>query len=515
MAAEAGENALKRAMRIYARLDARRDDIEKAENYYGGVQDLSFATREWMEKNAARFAGFSDNWCATVANSEAERLEHTGIKYRDDPESAVDVYGRLHDRLGLETWDDWLRNEMDAQQSQGILTSLIARRSFVSVWSSDEEGTPQYEWEHPANVEIEYDWRNPRKRSGAIKTWLDDTHEYMVYDDGESLWKWRRSRHSATDERRPQTEQARQQQHGGSSGWEAWRPPSDDTWPVDNPIGEVSFIEIPNRPMLRGEPRSEIEGVMPLQEGINLLWSYLFHAADYASMPARVLLGTNPPMRKVLDAAGNHVGDTPITMKDLNEARMAVFNGEHAKIDQWDPASLNPFTDVIEIAVGHIAAQTRTPPHYLVANKGISNLSGDALKSAEIGLVRKSIEFQRFATPSLRDVHRLGHLVRGNREKAEATRLASLTWANPEIRSDAELADALVKKKSIGYPTKYLMEIDGISPSDMLRIQRMIDEERAADPLGNALRDLGGSDDPAGDRDALPESEVGSGTVGS
>ncbi|MCS3426754.1 phage portal protein [Leucobacter aridicollis] len=503
MAEAAGESALNRAMRIYARLDARRSDIDTAEDYYSGEQKLTFATKEWLDANGARFSGFSDNWCATVSNSEAERLAHTGIKYRD-AQGDLDTFGRKADQYGRETWDEWLRNEMDAQQSQGILTTLNARRSFVSVWTRDDGEHASYEWEHPANVEVEYDWMNPRLRSAAIKTWLDDTHEYMLLDDGEFLWKWRRKRGDTTDEKLPQSEQAHARQSGSRDGWEAWQPRTDMVWPIPNPIGEVSFVELPNRPLLRGEPVSEIEGVMPMQDAINILWAYLFHAADFASMPARVLTGTTPPMRKILDKDGKVIGETPITMKEINEARIAVFGSETAKIDQWDPARLDPFTDVIEVAVGHIAAQTRTPPHYLVANKGISNLSGDALKSAEIGLVKKAIEFQRFATPALREVHRLGHLVRGNKGLADATQFATLTWANPEIRSEAELSDSLVKKRSIGYPIKYLMELDGVSPNDMERIQRMIDEERAADPLGNALRDMGGSDDPASDRDSLP-----------
>ncbi len=503
-----GEDALKLAERMYARLDARRNGIDRAENYYAGNQSLTFATKEWVEKNGARFSGFSDNWCATVANSEAERLALTGIKYRTDGSGSRDEYGREVDRVGLETWDDWLRNEMDAQQSQGFLMSLIARRSFISVWADDDD-RPVYMWEHPSNVEIETHAMNPRKRKAAIKTWVDESHEYMQMDDASFLWKWRRTRQQMVDERKPQSEQFRQRQGGRKSGWVAWTETGDDTWPVAHPFGEVMTVEIPNRPMLRGEPVSEIEGIMPMQDAINLLWAYLFHAADYASMPARVLLATNPPMRKVLDDKGKVVGEAPITMKELNEARMAVFGGEHAKIDQWDPADLKPFTDVIEIAVGHIAAQTRTPPHYLVANKGISNLSGDALKSAEIGLVKKSIEFQRFATPELREVHRLGHIVRRNHALAEATRFATLAWANPEIRSEAELGDSLIKKRSIGYPMRYLMELDGVSPSDMVRIQKMIAEEQAADPVNNALR--GGVYADGGDSRDAAAADLGAG----
>ena len=48
--------------RIYIRLNNRRPDIEKAENYYHGKQPLSFATEEWQKANAARYAGFEADW---------------------------------------------------------------------------------------------------------------------------------------------------------------------------------------------------------------------------------------------------------------------------------------------------------------------------------------------------------------------------------------------------------------------------------------------------------------------
>src|SRR5690606_29025803 len=119
---------------------------------------------------------------------------------------------------------------------------------------------------------------------------------------------------------------------------------------------------------------------------------------------------------------------------------------------------LNVFTDTIEIAVGHIAAQTRTPPHYLVANKGISNLSGDALKSAEIGLTQKANEFITFTDPQLREVLRLVALVKDRKDLAQQARLAKIAWKNTEIRSESQMSDALLKKKQMGYPLEYLME---------------------------------------------------------
>jgi len=216
---------------------------------------------------------------------------------------------------------------------------------------------------------------------------------------------------------------------------------------------------------------------MPMQDAVNLLWAYLFLSADYASMDARVMLGADPPKIPILNDKGEPVGSRPVEMKDLREKRLISLTGENAKIDSWQAAKLDVFTDTIEIAVGHIAAQTRTPPHYLVANKGLSNLSGDALKAAEIGLVSKSDEFITFTDPQLREVARLVALAKGDQKLAQQARLATIVWRDREIRSESQLADALLKKSTMGYPFEYLLEQDGKSPSEIKRIMSLRRQE--------------------------------------
>jgi len=114
-----------------------------------------------------------------------------------------------------------------------------------------------------------------------------------------------------------------------------------------------------------------------------------------------------------------------------------------------------------------------------VSNKGLSNLAADALKAAEIGLVKKAQEFQKFATPAIREVFRLMAIVKNQPAQAEQVRLATIAWQNPEMRSEAQMADALVKKKTIGYPFKYLMELDGVAPTEVERILDMVKDEEA------------------------------------
>src|SRR5258705_2186770 len=108
--------------KLYAQLSNRRSPILNADAYYRGLQPLRFASEQWREYHAERYAKFSDNWCAPVANSPQERLRVDGFRLDDDPDVS-DTEKML--------WRDWQLNNMEAQSSQGFLGSLIAGRSFV------------------------------------------------------------------------------------------------------------------------------------------------------------------------------------------------------------------------------------------------------------------------------------------------------------------------------------------------------------------------------------------------
>lgn len=491
------EHAEKLRDRIYERLAARRPQVEEDEKYYLGDQPLSFATEEWRKANATRYSGFSDNWCGTVVNAEAERLDPIGVT-GIDREAARTLWNALR------------QNEFDAQFSQGVVTSLTAGRSYVMVWA-DAAGEPLVTVEHPAHVEIEYDWENPRIRKAALKTWVDDKEEFATLYTADEVFKWKRKRPEIKNDRDSQAAQARSGASAGG-GWEVRQGGRDDTWPVKNPLGLVPVVEIQNRPTLLGEPVSEIRGVKPMQDAINLLWAYLFLAADYASMPARVALGTSPPVIPIIDKeSGEVVGTRPVDMKDFSEKRVVFLSGENAKIDQWEAARLDVFTDTIEIGVGHIAAQTRTPPHYLVANKGLSNLSGDALTAAEIGLVQKSNEFITFTNPSIREVLRLIALVLDQAGLVSEARLATIVWKNREIRSESQMADALVKKRQMGYPLEFLMELEGNDPETVDRVLAMVEQEQADAQLDRAVRELNAyAAGSTGDSGVLPAAAANS-----
>lgn len=449
--------------KLVEELRKRQTDVETFSNAYLGAHKLTFASDDFREYFGTRYANFSDNWCGIVADAPHERLEVTGIRLKGDEDG------------DKELWESWRQNDADAYSDLGFLDAIIAKRSFAQVWgNSDDE--PTITFEHPSQVIVGYDPGTRARVSGA-KVWADDAKEYAVLDWAGYLWKFQRDRVQSPlilptwilD-----------------GNWEPRHPSTDDTWPIENPMGKVSFVEIPNRPRLMGEPTSDIAGTLAMQHAINLFWAQLFAASDEATLGQRVILGAEIPKVPVLNAAGEQVGERPIDLKKFSRDRALWLEDPTTKIDQWDSAKLDVFTDVIEIMVGHIAAQTRTPSHYLMIGGSIANVSGDAMKALETGLVMRTKEKTQHFGRAVRDVFELVALAQDNDAKAKAVRGGEVLWKDVENRSDAQRADSLQKKHAMGYPLRYILELDGLPPTEITRIMGMVEEEG----LGAVIKSL-------------------------
>ena len=499
------EQALAQTQDLYEQISGRRRLVASTEEYYRGKQKLRFASEKWSQYNAARYKDFSDNWCAPVANSPNERLRVDGFRLDDDP-------SRSDDEKSL--WRDWQGNDMEAQSSQGFLSGIITGRSYVMVW-----GTPDNEpistWERADQVTVAYDPEQPSRATAALKTWHDGSMEFATLYTPDEVWKFERpylERSTSTGPMPLRAEQFFSTTSGlvvpatDSTGWRKRQPASDDKWPLGNPMGVVPIVEMPNRPMLGSEPLSDISGTMAMQDAVNLLWAYLFAAADFASMPARVVMGQDPPTVPILDASGQVVGERPVPMDKLVQDRIFWLTGENSKIGQWDAAKLDVFTGVIETGVTHIAAQTRTPPHYLVLGKGMVNVSAEGMKAAETGLVKKVQEMQLFLSPPVRGVFQRYALVRGDKALADRARSGVVQWKDAESHSEAQLVDALQKLGALGFPFPWIAERLGLSQTEVERVMAMRETERASDPLTEFVRN-GGPPAPAGTPAAPPVEE--------
>lgn len=443
--------------KLIAELRLRQSDIHTWNAYYSGNHPLVFASDEWKKAHSARYGKFADNWCAVVADSPAERLQPTGIRLPDGTSGGV---------ADSDLWRAWQVNGCDAESSAGFVDLEVSSRTFALVWGNDDDDV-EITWESPSEVIVAYEPGSHRRRTAALKVWREDEFEMATLYLPDELWKFRRALGESTRIEVMGVDPFR------------WRPREieNEPNPMPNPLGLVPIVEMPNRPRLDGTARSEIAGVAPMQDAINLLWAYLFTTADFASFPQRVVLGQQPPKVPKLNAQGDVIGEEMVPLDKFASDRVVWLTGKESKVDQWDAADLKQFTDIIEVQVGHIAAQTRTPPHYLVSNKGLSNLSGDALVAAETGLVKKVEEQQTFIGPRLQELFRLVALAQGDNRKAEAVRAGKILWRDAESRSDHQMADKIIKLRQAGFPFRWLVEEYGLSPTDVNRVMELRAEE--------------------------------------
>lgn len=464
--------------KLVEELRKRQTDVETYTDAYNGCFKLHYASDDFSEFFGRRYEKFSDNWTQVVADAPHERLEPIGIRLRDAEKGDKSL------------WGTWLDNDADALADLAMLDAIRCKRAFGLVWG-DEDDRGRITWEHPSQAIVGYD-PETRARVAGAKVWSDDDREFATLYLPDEVWKFQRDR--VSNGQRPSGLYVPHM----DGGWEPRQPETDDTWPLPNPLGKVALVELPNRPQLVGEPLSDIAGTLSMQHAINLVWSQLFLAVDNASWPARVIMGMEKPTIPVLDENGQEVGEREIDLKKFALNKATWLEDPNAKISEWSAANLEGFTKIIDKAVGHIAAQTRTPAHYLLVGGTIANVSGDALKAVETGLVKRTQEKTEHFGRGIRDVFELVALAEGDEAKATAVRGGKVLWKDVENRSDAQLADALSKKKDIGYPLRYLLELDGLPPSEIERVMAMKDEEdRSMDLIEKALRPLNDPNKPA------------------
>jgi hypothetical protein len=427
---------------------------------------LKFASEDFAKFHGDRYREFSDNWVQVVADSPVERLTVTGFQASGE------------ERADKELWEVWQVNGLDGDSQLGFLGAVNSARSFVLVWGDpDDEDNPVVTFEDATQCIVVYEPGSRRKRRAGLKRWQDGGQDFAtLYLPGE-LWKFSRplARMDKSMQMADVDEALRQ-----------WQPRElgDEPNPQPNPLGVVPLVELPNKPMLVDDPISDVSGVVAMQDAINLIWAQLFTASDYASFPQRVVLGAERPMVPKLNAAGEIIGKEPVDLSKFAIDRVAWITGKDAKIAEWQAANLTAYTGIVEVAVGHLAAQTRTPQHYLIGK--MANLSGDALLAAETGLVKRVDEKKLWFGQALREVARLILLARGEDAKARAMRAGAVLWADSESRSYAQLADALVKLKDIGFPFEWLALRYGLTPTEVADVVAMREREAEMDPIGAA-----------------------------
>jgi hypothetical protein len=394
---------------LLARLDARHPAMERWNDYYEGRQPLAFASEKFRDAFGGRFRAFSSNFCALVVDGTRERMEVTGFTYANS-------------RSAKRAWRIWQDNDMDAASQIAHTEALVKGIAYALVEPDQLGGDPTITIEDPFDAITCSDPRNRRRRTGGLKRWMDEEgHLNLVLYQPDLIWRLR-------------SEGKWEPTNGGSFVLVA-DPQEGEAWPLQNRLGVVPLVPLPNRPRLRVEGRSEIDPVMSNQDAINKYRADALVAAEFAAFRQRW-------------ATGLEIPEDPKTGQPVEPFKAAVDrlwvvpppdpddpNQTEAKFGEFSATDLAPYQAMIESEIGAMASISRMPYHYLLGQPQSVPPSGESLKSSEAGLVAKVNTSELHFGEGWEEVSRLTLLAVG--DAGSKDRSSATEWRDPETRNEA------------------------------------------------------------------------------
>lgn len=434
--------------RLEAKLMARKVYVERMNRYYEGDHPLPIV-REKLRQDFLRLLQMSkSNFCEIVVDAVEERLNVEGFRS-----------GGEEPRADVRAWEIWQANNLDEESQIAHSEALITGMTNVTVWKSKGDTVPKIAVEDPLETIVEYHPGDRTRRAAGLKRWKDDWTGQMMAD----VW----------------LEDAIHSYAQKDIG--EWKPATDDN-ANHHPLGVVLMVPLVNRPRTRKWARSELEVAISSQDRINKILFDRMLTSELASFRQRWVTGMDIPIDE----------ETKQPVQPFKAAVSELWMSENpeAKFGSFDVSPLEPYIKSIEQDVLHIAVQTRTPRHYLI-EQGQSP-SGDAIKSAETGLVAKARRKMRHFGGSWEEVMRLARRFDGDQAAVDA----EVVWADPEYRSEGEIVDAAVKKVSgLKVPVRQAWEDVGYSPSQMSRFPAMRAQETINALIGGANTETADADD--------------------
>lgn len=354
-----------------------------------------------------RMAGLATtNLMGLAAEATAERMSVEGIRIGDEPEADKDA------------WRIWKDSDFDAGSDEAITSALICERSFVSVSPPQGDGNPRLSYEDPSEVVLAYSPEG--ERIAALKVfgdeWTGDTFG-TLYTPGYVVRMQRKGDDGNINPLDPYRWLARQMPAGSEAI-------------TRNPLGEVPFFELQNRPL--GEIRSELAPLVIPQRLLNQTMFNVQAIAEYGAFRQKWATGIEVPR----DPATGQ----PIAPYEAHIAKLFVAEGSEARFGDFNATDLKPHLDLAREIAGHMARISRLPATYFLTE--VSNVGAETLALIVGGLVAKCRRRVKGYEPGFEGAMRLAFKTLGD-ERANAR--IEINWAEMETVSTSQAADAAVK----------------------------------------------------------------------
>ncbi len=409
-------------------LAMRAPAYQLAERYYKGDHRLVFATERFRNAFGSLFQAFADNLCPVVVDTVADRLEVVGFSLEEGDASAVD-----------DAWGLWQENRMDLKSKTIHTMALRSGDAYVVIWP-DDQGIPRIHPNSALRMCVAYDDEGMNQISAAARLWrLDDGRLRLNIYYPDRIEKFETA--TATMDAR-------------SEG--AFRPLSDEPV-IPNNWGVVPVAHFVNGAEEDGFGRSELEGVIPLQDALNKAVADMLVAMEYVALPQRWATGLEVDLDE--ETGKPRVPFTP------GVERVWAVGDPDVKFGQFDPANLTQFLDVQNSFRIEISRVAGIPLHYMMLDSG-GWPSGEAMKTAEARLVSRVEDLQASFGNAWEDSMHLALKMLG-----KADQRLSTVWTDPTPRDVRAEAEAAILRQQLGVSQRQLLLELGYSPEQIERME--------------------------------------------
>lgn len=416
----------------------------KYANFYGGSHNIAFASKKFREIFGGLFCDFSDNLCAGVVDTIAERLEITSfsIANRGVPEDVA----LSHIEHVTDVWD---MNNMIVNAAQIHKEALTQGDAYVCVWP-DEDGFPVIYPESSISVTVGYNAEHPNKLDWACKVWRpsrDYVRLNMYYPD--VVVKY----YSLTKNTGLPTQSNKYMLYEGDG----------DGGIVENPYGIVPIFHFSNNAGIGHWGFSELSNITNLQNALNKSLLDMLAAMEFVALPQRYAIGLEVDIDE--DTGKPKVGFEP------SVDRLWAVGSEGVEFGEFKAADLRQFLDVQDSLRTDIARISGVPLHYMMLMADPP--SGAALETLEARFTKKLKQRQASFGVTWAQVLRFCHIVLGH----PAEYRFKVKWVDPAPKSELEFVQTLQVKSNLGVSRKQILRELGYTEAQILTMEQERDDE--------------------------------------
>lgn len=382
--------------------------------YYDGEQPLYYIAKI-LEEQSDRFPPLTINWCEKFVDSIDRRCVVEGFRLRGD------------DALSDVLWDVWQRNDLDEDQSENNVASLVTGVSYAMV-GPDDDGKALVTIECPDSVTVEIDPRS-RRVIAALKVWKSDPEQAL--EDMSELY---------LPGRIIPFESGRQASSERATGWMKGLEKV-QTSP------EVPVVPFMNR-RRRNVGRSELRALKPIVDGANQTATNMLAGVEHHALPRKWAL--NVAEKNFKDKDGQPIPAWKIATGAvwINPFDEDNPGAPEPKIGQFAASDLRNFHETLSL-LGRIGAGLcDLPPHEFGFGVADNPASADGINAAMEPFTRRVETVQVARGSAYEKTMRLAAAVEEN-DPAKMIHLETV-WRDPSSPTKAAKGQTAVATYSAG-----------------------------------------------------------------